>query len=111
MVKQLKQLNNHAFRATQDIRKFVLNIIRRQVTGDIILSLRPSFLIHIVNDAEIYLNLLSDYIQKNTYIQNPALISLTWLLNIYAGALTRMGWIQALLITIKGRQENSPTYS
>jgi hypothetical protein len=85
---QLKQLNQDAYQAAQEFRKFVLHLIRRQISEKLILSLRPSFLNHIVNDSEQYLDRLSLYINDHVSLLGPAGVSLVWLLNTYINALT-----------------------
>jgi len=88
---QLKQLNLDASRVTQDFRKYILHLIRRQISEKIVFSLRPSFLNHMVNDTELYLNLLHQYKQNNVAVLNPAAVSIIWLTNVYVNALTAQG--------------------
>jgi hypothetical protein len=85
---QLKQLNQNAYQVAQDYRKFVLHLIRRQISEKVILSLRPSFLNHIVNDAEQYIDRLNLYINDHVPDLGPAGVNLTWLLNIYVNTMT-----------------------
>lgn len=84
----LIQLNLDVFWTIQDYRKYILHLIKRQISEKIILSLRPSFLNHMVNDTELYLDLLGQYIQNSAAVINAAEVSIIWLTNVYVNALT-----------------------
>lgn len=92
---QRKELNEQAYRAVQDFRRYVLLLIRRQLSEKIILSLRPSFLNHIVNDAEQHLDALGAYMRNKVPVFDAASISMVWLTNMYVNALTMSDGLDA----------------
>lgn len=82
---QLQALNQEAYQATQDLRRFVLEIIRKIITQetDIIANLSPEVLNHMVNDTEIYLTNLAAYLRDASARVNSTQVTLDWLFNIY----------------------------
>lgn len=85
---QLKALNQQAYDAVQGFRKYILHLAKRQISGDLVFSLRPSFINHMVNDSEQYLYILAAYGKNKKVVLNPAAVSLVWLMNVYVSAIT-----------------------
>jgi hypothetical protein len=83
---QLKVFNQQAYQAVQDFRKFILSIIRKQITEKNIIVMTPAILNEYVNDTERYLDILDTYMKNNT-ILNPVSDSITWLMKIYIGTM------------------------
>lgn len=83
---QLKELNGQAFELVQEFRKFILQILRQQISKTIVINLNPNFLNMMVNTAELLLDGLSAYM-RNTFPDTTNLAS-TWLQNIYITTLT-----------------------
>lgn len=82
---QLRALNREANRATQDFRRFVLEIMRQIITQqtDIISNLYPEILNHIVNDTELFLTKLAAYMKDSSARVNASQLSLDWLFNLF----------------------------
>lgn len=78
---QMMQLNQEAFRATQDYRAFELEIINEQLLGTIQVYLTPVFFNHTVNESEEYLNILGAYLQNKQPAVNSVDLDLLWLLD------------------------------
>ena len=78
---QMMQLNRDAFRATQDYRKFELEIINEQLVGTIQVYLTPAFFNHTVNESEEYLNILGAYLQNKQPDISSVHLDLLWLLD------------------------------
>ncbi|TCP30592.1 DUF2935 family protein [Scopulibacillus darangshiensis] len=55
----LNQLTKAAEKAAGDLRVFKLNLLRRQLTGDISIGLAETFINHMVNELDEYLRILS----------------------------------------------------
>lgn len=83
---QLQQLNQEAFHATQDFRKFILKVLRRQINQPNIIYLHPAPLNSMVNETEEYLNILTAYMQNKKPDLTPIHLNLMWLLDAYAHA-------------------------
>lgn len=83
---QLKELNQLAFQKVQDIRKYILQILRQQISKTIVINLNPNYLNMMVNTTELLLDGLSAYM-RNTFPDTTNLAS-TWLQNIYITTLT-----------------------
>lgn len=82
---QLKLFNRQVYQAVQDFRKFILYIVKKQISENNIIVLTSALLNEYVNDTERFLDILSTYMKHNTII-NPVSENATWLLKIYAGA-------------------------
>jgi Protein of unknown function (DUF2935). len=84
-IEQLKLFNQEAYQATQNIRTFILEIIKRIITqeSDIIANLYPEILNHMINDTELYLTNLAAYLGDISARVNSTQVSLDWLFNIY----------------------------
>lgn len=79
----LIEVDRQAYRAVGDFRKYILHIIGRQLTEAIIVNFTPAYLNHLVNDTEMFLDTLNDYINGRQPVLNPVDVSLNWLLNLY----------------------------
>ena len=80
---QLKQLNQDAYDATQNFRKFILHILKGKIDNSIMIYLLPSQLNNMVNRTEEYLNILAAYMQNKLPDPTPVHLSLAWLLDAY----------------------------
>ncbi|SDH92961.1 protein of unknown function [Alteribacillus persepolensis] len=87
----LKELTIEAQKAAKDIRFLKLQIIRTQLTGQIKIELTPTFINHMVNEAEEYLRIL-DYLVKQELppVCHPLHHHLIWLIDAagHAGAIS-----------------------
>ncbi len=78
---QLNQLNLDAYNATQEIRKFKLHILSRQLTGKIAIDIASGLTSRLINEAEYYMDILAAYMQKKKYIIQPVQLHLLWLID------------------------------
>lgn len=78
---ELTDLNNQAFKAAMEIRKFKLSILSRHITGKISISLPPTFINHMVNELDEYLFILNSLIKGNPPPAGPIHFHLLWLLD------------------------------
>ena len=85
---QLAALNGEAFAAVQDMRKYVLHILIRQLTGKVGIVALPSFTNHIVNDTEAYLDILNEFMGGRMPRFNQAELNTGWLIDAYAYSFT-----------------------
>lgn len=80
-------LNPKAFNATQDFRRFILQIVREQVSQKNIIEISPSYLNVYVNETELYLDVLSQ-VSKNSEYKIDALNEiLRWSIDGYIGVI------------------------
>ncbi|HEY0826747.1 MAG TPA: DUF2935 domain-containing protein [Bacilli bacterium] len=87
---ELGSLNQRAMQHSQEIRNFKLHLIARHLTGQIKISLAPTFLNHMVNEAEEYLRILCSLVAGNMPPPfNPIHYHLIWLVDAagHAGAI------------------------
>jgi hypothetical protein len=82
---ELKQLNRQAFEDVQEFRKYVLQILRLQISRTIVINLKPQTLNMMTNTTELLLDGLSAYM-RNAFPDTAHLTS-TWLQNIHITAL------------------------
>jgi len=78
---QLNVLTQQAYHYAQEIRLFKLEIIKRQLTKDIVIELPPTFINHMVNEVEEYLLVLCFLLAKQIPTTNPVYQHLVWLLD------------------------------
>lgn len=83
----LKSLSGRAEKAAQDFRKYILHLLKRQITGDLSIDLNPATLSMIVNSAEIYLDILRAYLAGRQPSFNALILYSFWLQNIYIDSL------------------------
>lgn len=80
---QLRQINQEAYEATQNFRKFILHILKGKIDNSIMIYLLPAQLNNMVNRTEEYLNILAAYMQNRLPDLTPVHISLVWLKDAY----------------------------
>jgi hypothetical protein len=85
-VEQLAALNKKTFQDVQDIRKYILNILKLQINKNIIINLHTQNLNMMVTTSELLLDGLNGYMHDK--FPNPSNLSSTWLQNIYITTLT-----------------------
>jgi hypothetical protein len=78
---ELYDLNVVAFNAAQEIRCYKLDIIKKQLCGNIKINLPPTFINHMVNEVEEYLFILNCILQNIYPEVNPLHHHLLWLLD------------------------------
>ncbi|NFI09199.1 DUF2935 domain-containing protein [Clostridium botulinum] len=76
---ELFALNNHAYNAAMKIREFKLDIIDRQITDKIVISLPPTFINHMVNEVDEYIFILTKLMKGNVSNIGPIHLHLLWL--------------------------------
>ena len=72
--------------AMQDFRRFVLLIIRTQISEKSVIGILPDYLGVYVNESELYLSYLYVAMQGAPFAMNALDIALVWTLNAYLGA-------------------------
>lgn len=85
---ELNRLNNAAYNAACGIRSFKLLIISEQLVGKIKINLSTTLLNHMVNEVEEYLFILSNIINRQTYLSHPIHYHRLWLWDGSAHAAT-----------------------
>ena len=78
---QLADLNAQAYKATQDIRKFKLHLLSRQLTKSIAMDMTSGLTSRLVNEAEYYLDILSTFIKNKKFFVQPIPLHLLWLID------------------------------
>ena len=78
---QLKELSNQAFPVVQDVRRFKLHLITRQLKDHLELDLQPGVINRLVNEAEEYLNVLVSLMKKEEFIIPTIRLHLVWLMD------------------------------
>ncbi len=82
---QMKLFNQQVFGGVQDFRKFILHILKHQISEKNMIVMNSSTLNEYVTDTERYMDILDTYM-KSASIINPVADNITWLLKIYMGA-------------------------
>jgi hypothetical protein len=72
-------LNNHAYDAAMKIREFKLDIIDRQITDKITISLPPTFINHMVNEVDEYIFVLTRLMEGDVPNIGSIHLNLLWL--------------------------------
>ncbi len=80
-------LGGRAEKAAQDFRKYILHLLKRQITGDLAIDLNPATLSMIVNSAEIFIDVLNAYLKGRLPSFNALILYSFWLQNIYIDSL------------------------
>lgn len=75
----LSTLNRNAYESAVRLRQFKLNIIDKQITDKINISLPPTFINHMVNEVEEYLFNLVNLMGNNAPASGPIHLHLLWL--------------------------------
>lgn len=96
----VKLFHQQVFQAVQEFRKFILVILKKQISEKNIIVMIPAMLNEYVNDTERYLDILSTYMENNT-ILNPVIDNATWLIKIYTGAIHLLDSIGISFINYK----------
>ncbi|MEI6101123.1 MAG: DUF2935 domain-containing protein [Eubacteriales bacterium] len=76
---ELMAVNRSAYTATGEFRLLVLSLLRKQLTQNFYLSVKPSFVNHIVSMTEEYLYLLGYYLQGKQPRYDPLIQDIFWL--------------------------------
>lgn len=76
---QMKQLNEDAYRITQQICKYKLHLLRRQLTQSIGLELNSGLTSRLLNEGEWYLDILGTFLRNNKYVVQTVPLHLLWL--------------------------------
>lgn len=91
-VSQLDELTRMAYEESRDIRAFKLDLIKQHLVGDIELGLPPTFINHMVNEVEEYLEILKCLLEKQTVpVYHPVHHHLLWLLDAMGHAAALSG--------------------
>lgn len=75
----LETLNNQAYSAAMKIREFKLQILTKQITDKISISLPPTFISHMLNELDEYLFILTTLIKGKSPNTRPIHLHLLWL--------------------------------
>ncbi|MEI6102018.1 MAG: DUF2935 domain-containing protein, partial [Eubacteriales bacterium] len=78
---QLKKLNEDAYKATQELRKFKLHLLNRQLTQTIGMVQTSGLTSRLVNEAEYYLDILALFLQNKKYVVQSIPLHLLWLID------------------------------
>lgn len=87
---RLVELNQQAYHATMELRKFKLDLLRRNLLNQVTIGLPPTFLNHMVNELDEYGRILNALIAGQPVPKyNPLHHDLVWLLDAagHAGAI------------------------
>ncbi len=82
----LMQIDQDAYKTIQDLRRFILHILKGKMDNSIIIYLLPAQLNNMVNRTEEYLNLLAAYTQNKIPDIMPIDINIAWLMDAYTQA-------------------------
>lgn len=72
-------LNHQAYTAGMKIREFKLDILTKQITDKITISLPPTFVSHMLNELDEYLSILAAIIKDKSPKKGPIHLHLLWL--------------------------------
>lgn len=73
------QINKEAYQAAQDLRSFFLSLLKPLLTSKYPINLKPTHLNLFTDEAERYMVLLRDFMQKKTPKFDPLLEEIYWL--------------------------------
>lgn len=82
-----KEVNTAAWTAVQDFRRFVLKMIRTQISEKNVVGILPEYLGVYVNECELCLDKLNAAIKGIRFTTNALDIALVWMLNGYLAAI------------------------
>lgn len=83
---QLNQLNRDAQQAAWDFRRLILQILHQQLTGNLLIFLSSTVLNNMVNQAEEYIYILTNYMNNKKSDISPVRLSLLWLLSAFGNS-------------------------
>lgn len=72
-------LNHQAYTAGMKIREFKLDILAKQITDKILISLPPTFVSHMLNELDEYLFIITTIIKGKSLNKGPIHLHLLWL--------------------------------
>jgi hypothetical protein len=75
----IQTLNQEAYTSAMKIREFKLNILTKQITDKITISLPPTFVSHMLNELDEYLFILTSLIKGKSPNIGPIHLHLLWL--------------------------------
>lgn len=99
-------VNSDAYSAVQDFRRFVLEIIRTQISLRSVISILPDYLDVYVNECEIYLSQLNAVINGQEFKVTALDVTVIWALNAYMGAIHLEDNISSVFVDYKKRAGN-----
>ncbi len=105
---QLKQINREAYQTAQDLREFILHILKGKINNSIIIYLLPTQLNNMVNRTEEYLNMMAAYMQNSTPELSPIHLNLAWLMDAYTQAESISNNVD---VTFKGVQTKAAQFA
>lgn len=76
---ELETLNHQSYAAGMKIREFKLDILTKQITDKITISLPPTFVSHMLNELDEYLSILTAIIKGKSPKKGPIHLHLLWL--------------------------------
>lgn len=83
----ISNLTHEANGATQELRNFKLNLLKRQLEGKVDILLTPSFINHMVNELEEYQRILKSLLEgKGVPLFHPLHYDMLWLQDAYGHA-------------------------
>lgn len=78
---QIKQLNQEAYPIVQNVRKFKLHLLKRQLNDHIELDLQPGVINRLISEAEEYLNILASLMKNGDFMIPTIRLHLLWLMD------------------------------
>ena len=78
---ELNSLTRQAYASAVKFRETKLNILSRQISTQIAISLPPTFINHMINELDEYLFILTSFINGNLPVTTPIHLHLLWLLD------------------------------
>lgn len=103
---QLNALTQQAYHYAQEIRLFKLELIKRQLTKDIVIELPPTFINHMVNEVEEYLLVLCFLLAKQIPTTSSVYQHLVWLLDAGGHAAAIDSGLDAVEKKLKEKNNN-----
>ncbi len=76
---ELRQLNENAFKATEQIRLYKLHLLTRQLRGDISIAISSDLISRLASEAECYLDILYLFLHDKKYVIQPVPLHMLWL--------------------------------
>lgn len=76
---ELEQLNRGTFKAVQELRSFIILVLREQLTKGLYVYFKPVFLNNLISLCDKYLYILGSYIDKREPDYNPIINDIFWL--------------------------------
>jgi hypothetical protein len=76
---QLKKINEEAYKATEETRKYQLHLLYRQLMGNIGIAISSNLTSRLTSEAECYLDILFLFLQDKKYVIQPIALHQLWL--------------------------------